>query len=222
GGHAYGGETYSGGIGAAWEAGTAKLENARFSELCTGCSRCLNNCPVRIDIPWLNTVLRSRLNQTAERSSQAAAFAKLVDTPHSERTTPLEKQFFANYHVFGAWGTWLAPLSNWMNRLPFVRALMETTVGLDRRREVQVFPRQSWVHVYRRKAKHAAARPPVAKAVLVADVFTNYGSPARGMATLKVLQAAGIDVALSESLPDGRAALSQGLITTASRQAAAM
>ena len=36
GGHAFGGETYSGGIGGAWEAGTGKLMNARFSELCTG------------------------------------------------------------------------------------------------------------------------------------------------------------------------------------------
>jgi len=60
GGHAFGGETYSGGIGGAWEAGTGTLENARFSELCTGCSRCVNQCPVRIDIPWLNTVLRNR------------------------------------------------------------------------------------------------------------------------------------------------------------------
>ena len=33
GGHAFGGETYSGGIGGAWEAGTGKLMNARFSEL---------------------------------------------------------------------------------------------------------------------------------------------------------------------------------------------
>src|SRR5580704_5890508 len=45
GGHAFGGETYSGGIGGAWEAGTGTLLNARFSELCTGCSRCVNQCP---------------------------------------------------------------------------------------------------------------------------------------------------------------------------------
>ncbi len=45
GGHAFGGETYSGGIGGSWEAGTGKLMNARFSELCTGCSRCVNQVP---------------------------------------------------------------------------------------------------------------------------------------------------------------------------------
>ena len=36
GGHAFGGETYSGGIGGSWEAGTGKLMNARFSELVHG------------------------------------------------------------------------------------------------------------------------------------------------------------------------------------------
>ena len=41
GGHAFGGETYSGGIGSAWEAATGRLENANFNELCTGCSRCV-------------------------------------------------------------------------------------------------------------------------------------------------------------------------------------
>ena len=60
GGHAFGGESYSGGIGGAWEAGTGSLEKSRFSDLCTGCSRCAPNCPVRIDIPWLNVVLRHR------------------------------------------------------------------------------------------------------------------------------------------------------------------
>src|SRR5205085_1583037 len=69
GGHAFGGETYSGGIGGSWEAGTKDLLNARFSELCTGCSRCVNQCPVRIDIPWLNANLRERINERDAASS---------------------------------------------------------------------------------------------------------------------------------------------------------
>jgi Fe-S oxidoreductase len=55
--------------------------------------------------------------------------------------------------------------------------------------------------------------------VLFADVFTNYGSPARGLAAIEVLKFLGVDVKVSESSPDGRAALSQGLIATASAQA---
>jgi Fe-S oxidoreductase len=59
----------------------------------------------------------------------------------------------------------------------------------------------------------------MAKAVLFADVFTNYGLVERGLATLKVLRALGADVVVSESIPEGRAALSQGLIATAKNHA---
>jgi Fe-S oxidoreductase len=55
--------------------------------------------------------------------------------------------------------------------------------------------------------------------VLFADVFTNYGTPERGLAALDVLEAIGVDIIVSPTSPDGRAALSQGMIATATRQA---
>jgi Fe-S oxidoreductase len=57
---------------------------------------------------------------------------------------------------------------------------------------------------------------------MLADTFTNYGSPQRGMAAVRVLRAIGVDVVLSPSIPDGRAAMSQGMIDTARVQARAM
>ena len=78
GGHAFGGETYSGGIGGSWEAGTGTLMNARFSELCTACSRCVPNCPVRIDIPWLNENLRQRMNQAQGSSPVKFLFGEMT------------------------------------------------------------------------------------------------------------------------------------------------
>jgi Fe-S oxidoreductase len=55
--------------------------------------------------------------------------------------------------------------------------------------------------------------------VLFADVFTNYGMAKRGLATIEVLRALGADVVVSESVPEGRAALSQGMIATAKQHA---
>ena len=70
GGHAFGGETYTGGIAGGWEAGVHGLDAAaNFNDLCTGCSRCVTACPVEIDVPWINTVVRDRINRTGDDSN---------------------------------------------------------------------------------------------------------------------------------------------------------
>ncbi len=88
GGHAFGGETYSGGIGGSWEAGTGTLMNARFSELCTACSRCVPQCPVRIDIPWLNENLRQRMNLEQPPSAVKSAFGAITGSAEQDRVAP--------------------------------------------------------------------------------------------------------------------------------------
>lgn len=219
GGHAFGGETYSGGIGGSWEMGTGSLAKARFSELCTGCSRCVPQCPVRIDIPWLNESLRERSNQQGKGALAREAFAGLLNVPAGDRRAPLQKQFFAHYDAFAKWGSRFASLSNWALSLSPVRLLMEKTLGVDRRRELVPFTQETWIESARKRPRPARVAVPAAKAVVIADVFTNYGSTPRGMATLDVLEAAGVEIVLSEAIADGRAALSQGLIATAARQA---
>lgn len=217
GGHAFGGETYSGGIGGSWEAGTRGLPQARFNELCTGCSRCINQCPVRIDIPWLNENLRHRLSQR-EAKLPARLRDALTGAPKEDRGVSLQKLFFGRYDHFGKWGARLAWLANPLGRLAPTRAILERAVGLDRRRSMPPFAAPTLV----RSAKNLAPAPSTAstaKAVLFADIFTNFGSPARGLAAVKILRALGVDVIVSDCLPDGRAALSQGLIATATRQA---
>jgi len=218
GGHAFGGETYSGGIGGPWEAGTGKLENARFSELCTGCSRCVNQCPVRIDIPWLNENLRARLNHAEENSALSGFLSMVSSAEEKDRPAPAAKVFFGNYHFFAKWGARLARLSNAINRTGLARAAMERFVGVDRRRALPLFPRETLVAAAR-GILQAKAKNQTAKVVLFADVFTNYGLVERGVAALKVLRALGADVVVSESIPEGRAALSQGMIATATKYA---
>jgi Fe-S oxidoreductase len=255
GGHAFGGETYSGGIGGSWEAGTGTLENARFSDLCTGCSRCVNQCPVRIDIPWLNENLRERLNQKTEPTAVSGFLGLLTSAAEKDRSSPASRIFFGNYHFFARWGSRFPSLSNATSNTKLGRAMMERFFGLDRRRALPPFPEKTLVQSAKNlgvvltsstkpsaakisaaekslaekqsatneagdSAPTAAATPPAAKVVLFADIFTNYGLVERGIATIKLLQALNIDVIVSESLPDGRAALSQGMIATAKLHAA--
>ena len=218
GGHAFGGETYSGGIGGSWEAGTGTLESARFSELCTGCSRCVNQCPVRIDIPWLNENLRNRLNQAAETPFASGVISTLTGVVEKEQAAPASKLFFGNYHWFAEWGSRLAPLANALVNTGPARWVMERWLGLDRRRALPPFPVQTLVDV----AEHLpvnGVKKPLARAVLFADVFTNYGMVERGTATLQLLRELEVDVVVSQSVAEGRAALSQGLLATAAESA---
>src|SRR5680860_1325434 len=61
GGHVYGSDPYPGGIGCAWTYITKSHAAADgINGLCTTCSRCTEVCPVMIDIPWLNTVIKER------------------------------------------------------------------------------------------------------------------------------------------------------------------
>lgn len=218
GGHAFGGETYSGGIGGSWEAGTKKLENARFSELCTGCSRCVNQCPVRIDVPWLNENLRNHLNQSGGPSVLSGTVTSLCSAPEEDARAPAGKIFFGNYHWFAEWGSRFAALTNAISRSSPARWAMERWFGIDRRRALPPFPRKTLVRAAEEDGEREI-REPLARAVLFADVFTNYGLPKRGLAALRVLQAMNVDVVVSESLPEGRAALSQGLLSSAAEYA---
>lgn len=216
GGHAFGGETYSGGIGGSWEAGTGDLLNARFNELCTGCTRCINQCPIRIDVPWLNSNLRERINDHDARKS--AGFLEKVLSSQLAGKAPLPKVFFGRYDLFGKWGARFAPLSNWTNRLPISRSLMNRVFGVDQRRELPPFATKTLARAARKLSLPASAKQR-GRIALFPDIFTNYGSPQRGLAAIKVLNSVGIDVILTDVSADGRASLSQGLIQTARKQA---
>ncbi|WP_276261646.1 LUD domain-containing protein [Haloglomus litoreum] len=223
GGHAFGGETYSGGIATGWEAGVEGLDvAAEFNDLCTGCSRCVEACPVGIDIPWINTVVRDRIN----RSGDPSRFDWLVDglSPDAESgSVGLRERFFGNFGTVAALGSATAPLSNRLADSGPVRRAMDRWLGITPERDLPTFAGESFSTWFERRG--GAQVPPAAatrEVALYPDIYTEYIDTARGKAAVRALEALEVNVRVPSVGGSGRAALSQGMIETAASRARAV
>jgi len=202
GGHAFGGECYTGGIGAAWTVGTSgDIKKGKFAELCSGCTRCIPNCPVMINIPRLNTVIKSRL-------IKQKAFI------------PLQKLFFGHYAITGKITSVMPGVANSFSGIKPVKQLLESIIGFDSRRQIPHIPEktlQSLYKEYRNKTQIAAGKN--RNIVLFSDIYTNYNNPDVGISVIKLFEKLNLSISLSKTVSEGRAAQSQGLIELAKNEA---
>jgi iron-sulfur cluster protein len=223
GGHAFGGETYTGGIATGWEAGINGTDSTEsFGDLCTGCSRCVNACPVKIDIPWINTVVRDRRNRGADPDGIDTLVDGLAPDEEPAGMEP-RKRLFGNIGTLAKLGSATAPLSNWLADSGLVRAAMDRWLGIDPRRELPQFRRETLRDWFHRRAPpvdtHVPGDAPDRDVVLFPDSYTNYIQVERGKAAVRALEALGVDVWLADVTESGRAPLSQGMVSTAEARA---
>jgi FAD/FMN-containing dehydrogenase/Fe-S oxidoreductase len=173
----------------------AALGDERLHEildLCLECKACKSECPLSVDM-----------------ASLKAEFLSHYQDAHG---VPLRSRLFGSIRRLNRLGAAAAPLSN---HAP--RALLERVAGIDRRRPLPRFTRDTLLRWDGRRARGTGR-----ELVFLADSFTTFTEPAVGRAAIELLEAAGYAVRLESGGCCGRASISKGLLDQASAMAAGM
>ncbi len=167
-------------------------------DLCLECKACKAECPSNVDMAKMKY--------------------EFLRHYHAARGVPLRARLFGRIGALSWWGSRLAPVSNWLASAPAARVFMEKALGIDRRRPLPGFARETFTDWFdRRRPRREAPRGSV---LLFHDTFTTFNAPEIGRAAVEVLEAAGHRVELADRRCCGRPLISKGMLEEARRNAA--
>jgi glycerol-3-phosphate dehydrogenase subunit C len=163
-----------------------QAEFGQFLDLCLACRRCLTACPSGIDMGGLIVDGRTR------RWSQV--------------TPPLSTRLMGSLESISRVASATTPLSNWMLRLPPVRAIAEQVTGLAARRELPHFHRRR-LHPGPVSASTSGKR----RVAFFTGCFVDYAdTDGVGPAVVDVLERNGCDVVIPDHVCTGAAKIAAG------------
>ncbi len=168
-------------------------------DLCIKCKQCVAPCPPGVEIPKL--VIRA------------------TEKYHEEEGLTLADRAFAAPRTLNALGSRAAPLSNAFGRFGPVRAAMQRALGIDARRSLPEFHRETLADWFADREPEPAAGTGDRRVALFLDCYVNYNDPGVGRAAVRVLERLGATVELVDAGCCGRAALSKGLVDDAEAKA---
>jgi FAD/FMN-containing dehydrogenase/Fe-S oxidoreductase len=177
----------------------ASPEAKKIAQLCVNCKMCAVECPSHVDIPKLMLELRAQNVAESGLSWQDWLLAR-IDS-------------------WARWGSALSWFVNPLLRSEPLRWLLEKSWGLSRRRRLPAFVEDTFL---KRARRYGWSRPTQIKdrprVVYFADTYANYLDPDLAEASVRVLQAAGVEVYVPpERLVSGAAALAVGHAARAKR-----
>lgn len=175
----------------------------KIVDLCWQCKLCFNHCPYspphKWDIDFPRLMLRAK-----------AARAKAEGVTRQDA-------WLGNVDTVGRLGSMMAPLSNWANRFPPHRALLEAVVGIDRNRKLPKFHHKTFERSFRQRGGAKVKDGP--KVAFFFTCSVNYNEPQVGRDAVTVLEKNGCTVSCPEQVCCGMPFLDGGDIAGAEKNA---
>jgi len=198
GGHTFG-YIYPGPIGIPLTASIHGLDHAaEFAPLCISCGLCKEMCPIDIDIPLM--------------------IARVKELESNEHGQTFVNKALMQFESISTLASATAPVSNWILERSIVRTVMEKAVGIERRRRLPKFYRQTFEKWWNRRP-HNVSRLHHDRVAYFVDSFANYNDPELGMAAVYLLEESGVEVVLPPQKGSGMPYISYGDLTKARGQA---
>ncbi len=173
---------------------SAELEAALSN--CLACKACTSECPSNVNLALLK--------------------AELLHARHRRDGLPLRERLLSSVDLLGRLGCVMPSLANASLQWPWLRRLMERSVGIAARRPLPPYAEERFDHWF---AQHTNPRRATrGRVILWDDTFVRYHEPNIGRAAVAVLEAAGFEVVLPRGRECcGRPAFSQGNLDYAAR-----
>ena len=154
-------------------------DHRRIVDLCWQCKLCFNHCPYtpphRWDIDFPRLMLRAK---AARAAGEGVSW---------------QDRWLGHTDALGTLASATAPLSNWANASRPARALLEKTVGIDRRRTLPRFHHKTFARWFRERG--GGRLPAGHKVAFFATCVVNYNEPQVGRDAVSVLEKNGCAVA---------------------------
>jgi Fe-S oxidoreductase len=164
-------------------------------DLCLECKACKAECPMSVDMATLKS--------------------EMLFHRYAQKGIPLSARFFGNARRLNRLGSGLFGIANAVSSTGLARSMAERLVGIDHRRPLPKFARQSLGAWFR--DRQPATSPRRGDVVFFADSFSSYTEPEIGIAAIDLLERAGWRVQLVDDVCCGRSQISKGLLDAARR-----